>query len=161
MNSESGTKFFCDRMAGSLCKYLRFMGYDCISANDMPPGNSREDTIILNIAKTEHRYILTQDSELARRGEGIAIRLISSDLGDQISQLVSAGLISPQIRLTRCSRCNALLMKGPGINPVNPFAPDDETLMHCPVCYRQYWEGTHTRNMRVRLEEMTGNCEKG
>jgi uncharacterized protein with PIN domain len=88
------------------------MGYDCRSANDLPPGNPREDTDILKIAGEEKRIILTQDAELARRGEGNAIRLVSSDLAAQIRQLVQAGLIHPEIRLTRCSRCNALLQEG-------------------------------------------------
>ncbi|MFH0967638.1 MAG: Mut7-C RNAse domain-containing protein [Methanobacteriota archaeon] len=31
------TRFICDRMVGSVCRYLRLMGYDTFSANDLPP----------------------------------------------------------------------------------------------------------------------------
>lgn len=155
MTKDLEHTFFCDRMAGSLCKYIRFMGYDCRSANDLPSGNPREDTDILKIARKEKRYILTQDVELAHRGGDYAVRLDSSDLAGQIRQLYEAGLINPQIRLTRCSRCNVLLHEGspPGDPPVS-IIPDDTPLVYCPVCNRRYWEGTHTRNMRNQLAQM-------
>ncbi len=159
MTREHETAFFCDRMAGSLCKYLRFMGYDCRDANDLPNGNPREDTEILQIAERENRYILTQDAELARRGGDHAIRLVSSDLAGQIRQLADAGLISPEIRLTRCSRCNALLRKGISPHAKDPVTPDTASLMYCPVCHRQYWEGSHTRNMRDQLMRMLHGTE--
>ncbi|HOL42184.1 MAG TPA: DUF5615 family PIN-like protein, partial [Methanospirillum sp.] len=128
MTKEQETAFFCDRMAGSLCKYLRFMGYDCRDASDLPLGNPREDTEILQIAQRENRYILTQDAELARRGGDHAIRLVSSDLAGQIRQLAKAGLISPEIRLTRCSRCNALLQEGTSPHASDTFSPDNASL---------------------------------
>ncbi|MCA1916714.1 Mut7-C RNAse domain-containing protein [Methanospirillum hungatei] len=157
MTGDQEHTFFCDRMAGSLCKYLRFMGYDCRSAHELPPGNPREDTDILKIAGEEKRIILTQDAELARRGEGNAIRLVSSDLAAQIRQLVQAGLIHPEIRLTRCSRCNALLQEGTAPEKTNTPVPEDIPLVYCLVCNRQYWEGTHTKNMRDNLLQMMNN----
>ncbi len=159
MTRDKDHSFLCDRMAGSLCKYLRFMGYDCRSANDLPSGNPREDTDILQIAGKEKRYILTQDAELARRGEGTAIRLVSSDLAGQIRQLVESGLINPEIRLTRCSRCNALLQEGAAPGQPNGPIPEDTPLVYCPVCNRQYWEGTHTKNMRDNLNQMLNGTE--
>lgn len=154
MTGEQEHSFFCDRMAGSLCKYLRFMGYDCRNANDLPDGNPREDTDILEIARREKRYILTQDAELAQRGGDYAVRLVSSDLAGQIRQLHNAGFISPKIRLTRCSRCNAMLLEGTPPGDPGYKIPDETPLMYCPVCKRQYWEGTHTRNMRDQLAQM-------
>ncbi|NLV25603.1 MAG: DUF5615 family PIN-like protein [Methanomicrobiales archaeon] len=154
--SEPEKKFLCDRMAGSLCKYLRFMGYDCTSANDLSPGDPREDTNILTIAKEDNRIILTQDAELAQRGGETAIRLKSSGLSDQIVQLIDEELIIPEIRLTRCSCCNTLLMEGTtgADRRNNAHTPDNTPLVHCPVCHRQYWEGTHTQNMRKKLESI-------
>lgn len=149
--------FLCDRMAGSLCKYLRFMGYDSTSANDLPPGNPREDTLLLETARREGRYILTRDAELAERGGESAIYLHAPDVAAQIVQLAGAGIIVPEIRLTRCSRCNSLLRKGK--IPLDDkrwidLVPADVPLMYCPVCRRQYWEGTHTRNMRQLLADI-------
>lgn len=155
MNSEEeDKKFLCDRMVGSLCKYLRFMGYDTTSANDLPSGNPREDTILLQIAEKEDRIILTQDAELARRGNNKAIRLISSDISGQICELYSADLIIPELRLTRCSRCNSLLVEGKTEENSNNMAPSGITLAYCPVCLRQYWEGSHTRNLQKMLDKL-------
>jgi|GEM_PF-4280056 len=57
-------------MLGTLTQYLRFMGYDTRSANELKPGNSREDTELLELAERGDRILLTRDAELARRGGG-------------------------------------------------------------------------------------------
>ncbi len=59
-------------MLGTLTRYLRFMGYDTMSANSLSPGGStREDTLLLEIAAGgDDRFLLTRDRELARRGAG-------------------------------------------------------------------------------------------
>ena len=55
-------------MLGTLCRYLRFMGYDAESAHSMSEGNPREDTLLLRSAEREDRILLTRDRESARRG---------------------------------------------------------------------------------------------
>ena len=62
------TRFIVDRMLGTLSRYLRFMGYDTVSANSIRSGNTREDTLLLQRAVQDHRILLTKDKELARRG---------------------------------------------------------------------------------------------
>ncbi|MDD1677142.1 MAG: Mut7-C RNAse domain-containing protein, partial [Methanomicrobiales archaeon] len=60
-------------MLGTLTRYLRFMGYDTLSANSLEGGNAAEDTVLLRIAENEGRILLTRDRELARRGGKQAI----------------------------------------------------------------------------------------
>ena len=48
-------KFIADRMLGTLTRYLRFMGYDTLSANAFLEGDHREDTRILELARAEDR----------------------------------------------------------------------------------------------------------
>ena len=152
---ESEPKFLCDRMVGLLCRYLRFMGYDTTSANDLPPGNPREDTLLLEIAEKEERVILTKDAELARRGGNNAIHILSSDIYGQISELFRAGLIVLDLKLTRCSRCNNLLINGKTPQNINNGKiPEGVNLVYCPVCMRQYWEGSHARNLRKVLDRV-------
>lgn len=157
MNGEEPIqKFLCDRMAGSLCKYLRFMGYDSRSANDLPEGDPKEDTTLLMIARNEGRTILTQDAELAKRGEDCSIKLNSSDLADQIVQLRDVGLIIPKIRLTRCSKCNSKLIEGWSPDTSDKkVTPVSDQVAYCPICNKQYWEGSHTRNMRKVIENIS------
>ena len=152
---ETGQKFLCDRMAGSLCKYLRLMGYDSLSANDLPEGDPKEDTILLKMAREEHRIILTQDVELAGRGEDCSIKLESSDLERQIVQLRDRSLIVPKIRLTRCSKCNSKLIEGHLPETFDKtISSSSDQMAYCPICNKQYWEGSHTRNMRKVIENL-------
>ena len=75
MSTECGssdTRFIADRMLGTLTRYLRFMGYDTISANGFMSGSADEDTLLLALAHDEHRILLTRDHELARRGNDLA-----------------------------------------------------------------------------------------
>jgi uncharacterized protein with PIN domain len=92
------------------------MGYDTVSATEMPEGNTREDTILLVRARAEGRLLLTMDRELARRGGDNAILVEERGVMDQLRTLVRAGLVVPEIRLTRCSLCNT---------PLRPARPSE------------------------------------
>ena len=169
--APSEPKFICDRMAGSLCKFLRLFGYDTLNANDLPPGNLKEDTILLKTAVTENRILLTRDAELARRDQGHVIHLTGEHLEDQIRQLIGNGLIIPDLRLTRCPLCNTPLI------PASETVPSDcvdeimeimpgskfeiEKLTWCRHCKKAYWEGTHTRKMREQIHQICFLSEDG
>ena len=70
-------------MLGTLTRYLRFMGYDTMSANSLTPGSTREDTLLLAIAARDGRLLLTRDRELARRGEAQAVYIASEEIMDR------------------------------------------------------------------------------
>jgi uncharacterized protein with PIN domain len=89
------TRFVADRMLGTLCRYLRFMGYDTISANALSPGNSSEDTLLIRIAHDEGRVLLTRDRELASRAGPEGILITSDDVIGQVTQLRDAACIDP------------------------------------------------------------------
>ncbi|MGB7992857.1 Mut7-C RNAse domain-containing protein, partial [Methanoregula sp.] len=74
------TRFIADRMLGTLTRYLRFMGYDTISANGFRSGNANEDSQLLTLALNEHRILLTRDHELARRGQDQAVLVTDGDI---------------------------------------------------------------------------------
>ncbi|PKL59785.1 MAG: hypothetical protein CVV33_06045 [Methanomicrobiales archaeon HGW-Methanomicrobiales-4] len=153
------TRFICDRMAGSLCRYLRLMGYDTFSANDLPPGDRKEDTHLLMIAHKEERILLTRDAELTQRDRERVLYLTSNNSEEQIRQIFDAGLIDPVLRLTRCSLCNSLLKR---IDPedilsvtgeIPDFCPKGKVVFWCPQCRKIYWEGSHTRSMQSRIDK--------
>ena len=156
--------FLADRMLGTLAKYLRFLDYDTLSADTLEPGNTREDTVLLGIARSDERILLTRDRELSCRG-GECVFLESEDAVGQVRQLVEEGLIDPDltIRMHRCLVCNNVLRKAKQ-DEIDGciYAPKDKTgkkFAWCPVCGKLYWMGSHAANLKEKLKEVSP--EKG
>jgi len=147
-------------MLGTLTRYLRFMGYDTVSANELEPGNAKEDTLLLGRAVREDRILLTRDAELARRGGGQAVFVRSEDVMEQIRQLVDNEFITPRLRLSRCSICNTELREAsPEEIAGAGYAPRDRTGLEfswCPQCGKLYWNGSHGRHLAVRIRNGQG-----
>jgi uncharacterized protein with PIN domain len=154
------TRFLADRMLGTLTRYLRLMGYDTLSANNLAAGNRSEDTLLLSIAKREGRIILTRDRELARRGGDRGLLVTGVDVLDQVAQLLRAGYISPDmsLKMERCSLCNTPLRPATAAETASAdYAPEDKSGLSfywCPACRRLYWMGSHGRNLQERLESV-------
>ena len=148
-------RFIADRMLGTLTRYLRFMGYDTVSANDLAPGNTKEDTMLLERARQEGRILLTRDAELVRRGGEIAVLVRGEDVMDQVQQLTGLGLVELRLKLSRCSLCNTGLrdageeeIAGAG------YAPKDKagvSFYWCPHCRKLYWNGSHGKRLEERI----------
>jgi hypothetical protein len=150
-----GVKFIADRMLGTLTRYLRFMGYDTLSANSLEEGDTREDTALLGIARAEGRILLTRDRELAKRGGEAAVYVEGDDVMAQIRLLLSLGLVTPAVLMDRCSLCNTRLRPATGAEIAGAdYAPGDRASIEfflCPVCQKLYWMGSHGRNLIKRL----------
>jgi len=166
LTEDRTVRFLADRMLGTLTRYLRFMGFDVLSANSLRPGDRREDTTLLGIARHGRRILLTRDRELARRGANQAVLVESEDVLEQVRQLVNAGLIDPDIRLRmkRCSLCNACLRRASEEEiRKTDYAPqqrNDLEFFWCPRCRKLYWMGSHGRNLAERLEEVRSLVEQ-
>jgi hypothetical protein len=143
-------------MLGTLCRYLRFMGYDAESAHSIREGNPREDTLLLRSAEQKDRILLTRDKELARRAGARAILVSGEDVLDQISQLVEQGLIEPALRLNRCSICNTLLRPAREHEVSSAsYAPKnrgDLRFFWCRTCRKLYWMGSHSHQLEKRIK---------
>ena len=156
------TQFITDRMLGTLSRYLRFMGYNTVSANGFAEGNAKEDTLLLNLATRENRILLTRDTELAMRGKGQAVLVKSDEVMEQVQQLIDRGLIVRRLMMTRCSLCNTVLREAtlPEITSAD-YAPRDKnglTFCWCEQCSKLYWNGSHGRHISDRIEiELKGN----
>ncbi|HNQ29566.1 MAG TPA: Mut7-C RNAse domain-containing protein [Methanolinea sp.] len=151
------TRFLADRMLGTLCRYLRFMGYDTESASGYREGNTREDTLLLKRAQGEGRVLLTMDRELARRGGEGAILLEDRDVMEQLRVLTRTGLIVPALRLNRCSLCNTLL-RAAREDEVSrarhaPRSTPGMEFFWCPRCRKLYWQGSHGKDLEKRIKE--------
>jgi uncharacterized protein with PIN domain len=142
-------------MLGTLSRYLRFMGYNTLSANGFAEGNTKEDTLLLSIAFCEDRILLTRDAELARRGKERAVLVKSDDVMDQVRQLVEGGLIVRRVRMSRCSLCNTVLREAAAAEiRAADYAPRDTTGFHffwCDQCGKLYWNGSHGKSISERI----------
>ncbi len=149
-------KFIADRMLGTLTRYLRFMGYDTTSANDLSEGDKKEDTILLKIAGTEHRLLLTKDAELARRGKENALLIRSDDVMEQVQQLIDRHFVRRRLVMSRCSLCNTRLREANTCEIQDTsYAPKDWrnlTFYWCRQCGKLYWNGSHGRQLEERIE---------
>ncbi len=150
-------------MLGTLTRYLRFMGYDTLSANDLLEGNRREDTVLLEMARTGSRILLTRDRELARRAGDMAIWIASEQIRDQVRQLAALGCITLRLRMNRCSLCNQPLRRARREEIcAADYAPGSESgfsFYWCPRCRKLYWMGSHGTDLTQRLEDYLS--EKG
>jgi hypothetical protein len=148
-------RFITDRMLGTLTRYLRFMGYNTVSANGFEEGNTKEDTLLLACAEQEGRILLTRDTELAHRGKERAVLINSDDVLEQVQQLVERGLIERRLVMDRCSLCNTPLRTATEEEIARAeYAPQDRTgfsFFWCIRCGRLYWNGSHTKQLLERI----------
>jgi uncharacterized protein with PIN domain len=156
---EAGeVRFLADRMLGTLTRYLRFMGYDTMSANALSRGNTREDTVLLEIARESGRILLTRDRDLARRGGDAALFIRSENVLEQVRQLIEGGYVVPEIRMSRCSLCNTRLRPATQREiRETPYAPRESPVtafFWCTGCRKLYWMGSHGKHMLSRLQEI-------
>jgi len=156
-SAEKGgeTRFITDRMLGTLSRYLRFMGYNTLSANGFAEGNTKEDTLLLNLAIREKRILLTRDAELARRGKEQAVLVKSDDVMDQVQQLINGGLIVRRVMMSRCSLCNTVLKEASAEEiRAADYAPRDKKgfiFFWCDQCGKLYWNGSHGKSISERI----------
>ena len=148
-------RFIADRMLGTLSRYLRFMGYDTVSANGLAEGNAKEDTLLLELASQENRILLTRDTELACRGKDRAVLISSDEIMEQIRQMIDRGLITRRVMMTRCSICNTVLRSATReeIDGAD-YAPQDKnglTFHWCGHCRKLYWNGSHGKHISQRI----------
>ena len=155
--SPAETRFITDRMLGTLSRYLRFMGYNTISANGFAEGNAKEDTLLLTLAARENRILLTRDFELALRGKDLAVLIKSDEVMEQVQRLIDRGLIIRRLMMTRCSLCNTELREATGGEIAGAdYAPRDTgglIFFWCDQCSKLYWNGSHGRHISERIEQ--------
>ncbi len=144
-------------MLGSLGRYLRFMGYDTISANSLTPGNTREGSLLLGITLREERVLLTRDRELAKRGGTRAVLISPGGVLPQLQELVNLGLVEPRLMMTRCSLCNEKLRRAHTSEIQDTsYAPEQRAgykFFWCVHCRKLYWAGSHAQDLANRLKK--------
>ncbi|UCF07703.1 MAG: Mut7-C RNAse domain-containing protein, partial [Thermoplasmata archaeon] len=143
-----------DHMLGSLARWLRFLGFDTAYPQVL------SDKELVEAAKREERILLTRDRDLAKRKGISALYIQSTELDKQLEQVISTFNLRIEEAFSRCSLCNSILTevdKGSvkGRVPEKVYEWQDE-FWRCEQCDKYYWQGTHYKNMEVKLKELEG-----
>ena len=149
-------KYLCDRMLGTLAKWLRIYGFDTFYAD-----SEADDNEILRIAKKENRTLITRDIELVYRAKRENVKVIeikSTDLGEQLKVVLNQVKIDKKTFLSRYTLCNT---------PIYPIKKDEvkgkvpekvfennEEFWFCKKCDKIYWYGSHTEDMIKKISKM-------
>ena len=149
-------KFLCDRMLGTLAKWLRIFGFDTSFAD-----SNIEDEKLIKLTKDEERVLITRDKNLifdARRENIKVIKIISTDVNDQLRQVLKNTKIDEIFFLSRCLLCNNLVEKISKKN-VKKIVPkrvyeNNKKFWYCNICDKVYWKGSHFENMIQKIKQL-------
>ena len=145
-------RLLADEMLGRLTRQLRMIGCDTRYAHGWT------DDEIVACARSEHRVLLTRDRALARRTPG-SVLLTRTSLPDQIREVRRAiPDLTLEVSFDRCTLCNGRLEPElADAVPPEPAggaeAPRDRPIYRCVECGHRYGEGSHTADVRRRLND--------
>lgn len=145
-------RFLADHMLGSLAKWLRFFGFDTVYPKVLP------DKELITLAKREERIVLTRDKDLANVKGIEALYIKSTNLEEQLIEVLTRFNLKITNEFSRCSLCNSILIeveKGQvkGKVPEKVYNWQDE-YWECPKCQKYYWQGTHFKGIKEKLERL-------
>ncbi len=153
-NAAHTRMFIADAMLGRLAKWLRFLGFDVLYFQDI------EDRMLIRIARTEGRTILTRDSHFLEQKKFKAVVFIESeDLEKQLLEIRNKLDLKDVPSHARCSVCNGLLERLPSKEDVSDAVPDFiyhniDHFIRCRDCSKVYWEGTHLAHMKEKIRDI-------
>jgi uncharacterized protein with PIN domain len=151
------TRLFADAMLGRLARWLRILGHDTAFDADIADGD------LVRRCIEEGRVLLTRDRRLMDEWRvPRALLLRAEDPNEQLRETVTRLDLSHEGPLfSRCTVCNAPVERVDREH-VRDQVPERvwhacEVFVRCPSCGRIYWEGTHTRRIRERLDGLLGS----
>ncbi len=143
-------------MLGKLARELRLLGFDTRYINPQTD-ELRNPMILLKLAQSENRIVLTRNTKLKNYSEVVFIN--SEYIDEQIAQVMKSFKLKIDIKpFSRCLACNEILVSVKkeqikGRVPFYIFQTKDE-FSCCPKCQKIYWAGTHQKNMQERVRKL-------
>ena len=141
---------------GKLARWLRLLGFDTLFFK------GENDGIMVEIAQSENRVILTRDSRLIERkpiarGQVRALLLTTDNVYEQEQNTVTEFDLKAAMKpFSLCLECNQALAAVNRENVQSRVPPyvwqTQKEYRECPHCHRIYWKGTHWEAMNRRLE---------
>ncbi|MCS7115561.1 MAG: Mut7-C RNAse domain-containing protein [Nitrososphaerota archaeon] len=156
-------KFIVDGMLGKLTRWLRMLGHNVKYSNKL------DDLQLIEIAKKEHRILLTRDLELYQQATAKGVQALYMDgqtEAERLAKLAQKFKISLDVDMakSRCPKCNARVKPVPkekveGKVEKTTFYHYNE-FWECPKCGQIYWQGAHWTRIRETLKTAKRNLNK-
>ena len=148
------TKFVIDANLGTLARYLRLLGFDCLYRNDY------DDQTVARISRDEHRIVLTRDRALLQQKiitHGYFVREIKPRL--QVKSILNRFDLYGSVRpFSRCTHCNGRLEdidKQKIIDRLEPLTKKYyEEFLICTECQQLYWQGSHHQRAQKLVKDL-------
>jgi len=130
--------------------------------HDVNYSNSLDDDQLLEIAKNEHRVLLTRDLQLYQKAmtRGLNAFLVEGNTeAEKLAKLAQRfGLeLDFDVTVSRCPKCNTKiepLAKEKVLDRVPKTTSSYyEEFWECPGCKQIYWRGAHWKRIDKTLEE--------
>lgn len=149
-------KFVADGMLGKLTRWLRMLG------SDIKYSSSLDDKQLIQIAKTEHRILLTRDIELYQQcmTQGVTVFVVEGTTeAEKLSILAKQFNLNLEIDVTisRCPKCNVKIkpvLKDQVVSKVPKRTLSNyDKFWECSGCKQIYWQGAHWKRINKTLSE--------
>jgi len=147
-------RFVADAHLGGLARRLRLLGFDTLYDNGF------RDEEVERLARVEQRIVLTRDRQLLkRRGITHGCYMRAQDPEQQLRELFDRLDLARAARpFTRCLMCNGTLRAAQRdrVAAAVPRAVAERypRFAVCDGCARVFWEGSHWRRMRDRVDAL-------
>ncbi|MBI3772038.1 MAG: hypothetical protein HY272_05010 [Gammaproteobacteria bacterium] len=144
----------CDEMLQGVGRWLRAAGYDVWIAE-----RGLSDRQLVNLARDSDRLLITRDRRLNNENNlaGVSYLLLESNaMPECLAELTAAlGINWLRAPFSRCLICNTPLQLATESQMAR--VPGDarrfgDVILYCAGCDRVYWQGSHVRRMRHKLE---------
>ena len=150
-------------MLGKLTRWLRMLGHNVKYANNL------DDKILIKIAKTEKRTLLTRDVELYQQTIGQhadAFLVEGKKEAEQLAVLSKRFNLKLELNpdVSRCPKCNAKIKPAKKDEIAAKIPPSTkafyENFWECPKCGKIYWQGAHWKRITETFREAREILEK-
>lgn len=153
-------KFWVDQSLGGLSKWLRFLGFEVEQIKISPAGRSSLPP------PGGDGVIVTRQAAVRQKSLRPDLVIVASDHPEaQLAEICRRLNLPPGTwePLKRCSRCNETL-SALSSEEVEGRVPDYISQKHhhffeCPRCHKVFWEGSHQRRIRRRLQELENHLD--
>jgi len=152
MNSHR-PEFIADTMLQGLGKWLRFIGFSTVIADNFKMAR------LLLLANPSLIFITSSSDHLRELGEFTAFMVRKNSIAEQLQEIDNHFHIFQRLNLfTICSLCNI---------PAQPISREEirdripeavknnfENFWICPGCQRIYWQGGHIQRLLEKMQRM-------